>query len=304
MISHPDWPNAIWQRVAVNGIHLEVATFGNGPKLALCLHGFPEMAYSWRYQVGLLVELGFRVWVPNLRGYGNSDSPSDIASYRLEVLVADVRGLIEASQCSQVLLLGHDWGGALAWTLAAQHPTLIHQLVVCNLPHPRCFLREVRRPPQLFLSWYMLFFQLPWLPETLLGANHAQLVAAMIRHSSRKPAMFPDDVLAVYRDNASRPGGLRSMLHWYRALLRKGGWRQFGRMPETSIHIPTLLIWGDQDAALSLRTTDGTDRYVDHLTLRILPGVSHWVQQEAPEQVNSILRAWLTGEPVPDYRAV
>lgn len=280
-------------RVPANGINFEVATMGEGDRLALCLHGFPELAYSWRFQMPLLARLGYRVWAPNLRGYGATDSPPQIEAYRLDLLVEDVAALIRASGAKETILIAHDWGGMLAWTLASREPSLLHRLIVCNMPHPACFLREVRRPVQFLKSWYVLFFQIPVLPEALLGAHGAAAVGQMIRRSSQDPARFPDDVLAMYRQNASRPGGLRSMLNWYRALLRGGGMLSLARETWPAIETPTLLIWGDADSALSTRNLRGTDRYVSDLTVRRLPGVSHWVQQEAPETVNEIIAAWL-----------
>jgi pimeloyl-ACP methyl ester carboxylesterase len=312
-----NWPDVEFIRVAANGINFEVAALGSGDRLALCLHGFPEHAYSWRHQMPLLARLGYRVWAPNLRGYGGTDSPREVSAYRTRTLVEDVAALILASGAKETLLLAHDWGGALAWSLAIeQHaksaragdpgleqPGLIDKLVVMNLPHPACFARELRRPPQLFQSWYMFFFQLPWLPEFMLGRRNARATSSIIRGSSRNPARFTDEDLEVYRANAARPGGLTAMINWYRALFR-GGLRGFRSGPIPVIHIPTLFLWGDADRALSLRTTQGTDKYVSNLTFRVFPGISHWIQQEAPEAVNAMLEAWLTGRPVPEYEEI
>ena len=290
-------------RVQANGIGFEVATAGTGDRLALCLHGFPEHAYSWRYQIAPLTQLGYRVWAPNLRGYGNSDSPQEITAYRLQTLVDDVAGLIAASGAQETLLIGHDWGGALAWLIAMDRPALLNRLIVLNLPHPACFLRELKRPVQFLKSWYVLLFQIPRLPEFLLGAGHARGVAHMILNASRDRSCFPEETLEVYRRNASRPGGLTAMLNWYRAALQLGGMPKLRRETYPVIETPTLLLWGDADAALSLRATRGTDKYVSHLTFRVLPGVSHWIQQEAPETVNAMIAAWLQGRRVPEYKA-
>jgi epoxide hydrolase 4 len=293
--------NVKFIRVAANGINFEVATMGSGDRLALCLHGFPEHAYSWRHQMPLLARLGYRVWAPNLRGYGGTDSPQKVSDYQTRMLVKDVAGLIKASGAKETLLLAHDWGGALAWSLAMEQPQLVDRLVILNLPHPACFARELRRPPQLFLSWYMFFFQLPWLPEFLLARRHGRATSGIIRGSSRYPARFTDEELEVYRANAMRPGGLRAMINWYRALLRGGGLKRFVRRDVRTIHIPTLFLWGDADTALSIRTTLGTEKYVTDLTFRIFPGVSHWIQQEAPDEVNAMIEAWLLGRCVPEY---
>jgi len=310
-----NWPDVQFIRVAANGIHFEVATMGSGDRLALCLHGFPEHAYSWRYQMPLLARLGYRVWAPNLRGYGNTDSPQEVSAYKTRTLVEDVAALIQASGAKETLLLAHDWGAALAWSLAiAQHAKstragdsaierkqLIDRLVILNLPHPACFARELRRPPQLFMSWYMYFFQLPWLPEKLLGRNQGRATSGIFRRTSRTPARFPAEDLEVYRANAARPGGLTAMLNWYRAAFRGGTFRRFLSGDIPVIHVPTLLLWGDADTALNIRGTHGTEKYVSKLTFRVFPNVSHWIQQEAPEAVNTMLEAWLTGRPVPQY---
>jgi pimeloyl-ACP methyl ester carboxylesterase len=249
----------------------------------------------------LLAGLGYRVWAPNLRGYGATDSPREAAAYATRTLVEDVASLIQAANPRETLLLAHDWGAALAWSLAMDRPHLIDRLVILNLPHPACFARELRRPVQLARSWYMLFFQLPWLPELLLGRRQGRATAELIRRTSRNPARFTDDDLEIYRANAARPGGLTAMINWYRALLRGGAMRRFFGQNVPVIEMPTLFLWGNADVALSLRTTRGTEKYVRNLTFRVLPGVSHWIQQEAPEAVNAMLSAWLAGQRVPEH---
>jgi pimeloyl-ACP methyl ester carboxylesterase len=224
-----------------------------------------------------------------------------VAAYKTRTLVDDVAALIEAANPREVLLLAHDWGAALAWLLAMDQPKLINRLVILNLPHPACFAREVRKPVQLFKSWYTLFFQLPWLPEHILGRREGRGASELIRKTSRNPARFPDEALEIYRANAARPGGLRTMLNWYRAFFRYGGLRRFFGNDIPVIHTPTLFLWGDADVALSLRTTLGTEKYVSDLTFRVFPGVSHWIQQEAPDEVNAMLEAWLLGRRVPEY---
>jgi pimeloyl-ACP methyl ester carboxylesterase len=288
-------------RVAANGINFEVATMGAGDRLALCLHGFPEHAYSWRNQMPLLARLGYRVWAPNLRGYGATESPREISDYQPKILVQDVASLISAAKPKETLLIAHDLGAVLAWLLAMEQPQLIDGLVILNLPHPACFAREVRKPTQLFKSWYTLFFQLPWLPEKILGRRQERGAAELIRKTSCKPALFPDEVLEIYRANAARPGGLTAMLNWYRGFFRNGGLKRFFRHDIPRIHIPTLFLWGDQDVALTNRTTRGTEKYVTDLTFRVFPGVSHWIQQEAPDEVNAMIEAWLLGRRVPEY---
>jgi len=298
------WDGVEIIRVPANGINFEVATMGSGDRLALCLHGFPEHAYTWRHQLPALARMGYRCWAPNLRGYGGTDSPQDIASYTGPTLVEDVASLIQAAGARETLLMAHDWGAALAWMLAIERPQLINRLVILNLPHPVCFMRELRRFPQMFKSWYMLFFQIPLLPEYVLGRGGGRATANLIRDSSRNPARFTPDAMEVFRQNAARPGGLTAMLNWYRAMFRGGELKRLRGARFPKIETPTLFLWGDADQALSIQTTRGTEKYVSDLTFRVFPGVSHWIQQEQPEAVNAMLEAWVTGTRVPEYKEV
>jgi pimeloyl-ACP methyl ester carboxylesterase len=290
------------QRVAANGLEFEVATCGDGPRFALLLHGFPECNYSWRHQMPLLARMGYRVWAPNLRGYGGTSRPGRVRDYRMRNLVDDVAGLIDAAGAEKTLLIGHDWGGAVAWVAALAEVRPLEGLVAMNLPHPRLFRRGLRTLRQLRRSWYIFFFQLPWLPEALLGANGARRVSGMIRGSAARKERFPGEVLEVYRKNAARPGAIAAMLAYYRAFLRYPPDDELARAIYRKLETPTLMIWGEEDVALGKELTVGTEELVSDLTLRYLPGVSHWVQQEDPETVNAMIEAWLDGRDVPEAR--
>jgi pimeloyl-ACP methyl ester carboxylesterase len=288
--------------VDANGLRFEVDTCGEGDRLVLCLHGFPEAAFSWRHQLPLLAELGYRAWAPNGRGYGRTARPPKVDDYRTDRLVADVAGLIDVSGARSVTLIGHDWGAAVAWLFATDRVRPLERLVIMNVPHPALFARRLRSFDQAARSWYMLFFQLPWLPELALSRNGAAPVARAFLSSARDKTRFPPEVLDVYRRNALAPGALTAMLNWYRALGRDV-LRQ-GRRKYAVIDVPTLMIWGEADTALTKATTFGTERYVRDLTMRYLPGVSHWVQQDAPLAVNALLTAFLRGERVPESSEV
>jgi len=288
------------EQVRANGLRFHVAACGEGDRLALCLHGFPENWFSWRFQLPFLARLGYRVWAPDLRGYGGSDRPARVQDYAIERLMDDVAGLVDASRARTTVLLGHDWGAVVAWYFALRAVRPLDGLVILNVPHPACAERELRRPAQLRRSWYMLFFQIPWLPETLLGLHGASAIGEAFRRSAVDKSRFPDAVVQVFQRAAARPGALAAMLHYYRALLRGGGARRQRALGYPVIETRTLMIWGEEDVALTKATTFGTEQYVRDLTLRYLPGVSHWVQQEAPESVNALLEAWLTHRPVPD----
>ena len=285
------------QTIRANGIDFKVAAIGSGDRLALCLHGFPESSFSWRYQLPLLARMGYRAWAPDLRGYGGSTRPLGVGAYALQHLEEDVAALIEASGAKQVVLVGHDWGALIAWYYAMFGRVPIARLIIMNVPHPALAQKGLRTRRQLAKSWYIFFFQIPWLPEYGLARNACEAIGRVFRDMAVDKSRFPDEVLRVYRDAAGVPGALTAMLNYYRALFR--GLRRNRRRGIARIDIPTLMIWGEVDAALGKELTYGTDRYVSNLTLRYLPNVSHWVQQEAPETVNAMIEAWLLNRSVP-----
>lgn len=275
-----------------NGFRFAVDEAGKGDRLALCLHGFPESRFSWRFQLPLLAQMGYRAWAPDLRGYGDTEpKPQDVASYRIERLMEDVAALIDASGAREVTLIGHDWGAGLAWTFAANRVRPLQRLVIMNVPHPAVFAQHLRRSPrQLARSWYMMFFQLPRIPEWLNTRRDAAVIRRAFRGMAVDKSRFPDEVLDRYAADAQRPGAMTGMVNWYRAAARFPG-KLAGPWPV--IEIPTLIVWGEADAALGLELLNGTEAFVSDLTVRRLPNVSHWVQQEAPDAVNEILKGWL-----------
>jgi len=281
-------------------MRFEVLTAGDpaSEHLALLLHGFPESAFSWRHQMPLLAKLGYRVWAPNQRGYGRTTRPQGRKAYRQELLIDDVAALIDVSGAKRVTLMAHDWGGILAWAFAMRKVRPLERLVVMNIPHPTLFRQALRGWKQRRKSLYALFFQLPWLPEWVLGRNGAEAVGRAFTGMAIDSSRFPEEVIEVYRANARQPGALTAMLNWYRANLLGNATSE---EPAAIIETPTLMIWGEEDRALGKEMTYGTDEFVYDLTLRYLPRVSHWVQQEAPDKVNAILEAWLLGDEVPYF---
>ncbi len=280
-------------RVVANGLTFAVDRCGTGQKFALLLHGFPESKFSWRYQLPLLAELGFTAWAPDLRGYGGTDRPGGVAAYAMTHLRDDVTGLIDAARAQgitgPVTLIGHDWGGAIAWDYVLEPARPIERFIVMNLPHPKKFAAGLKTWAQLRRSWDMFFFQLPVLPERWLAANNAAVLGKMFRGMAVDKSRFPREVTEVYRRNALQPGALTAMVNYYRALFR------FPRRARRAklLEIPTLMIWGEADTALGKELTYGTGELVRDFTLKYLPA-SHWVQQEAPDEVNRIIRDWLT----------
>ena len=285
--------------VDANGLKFEVDKCGAGDKLAICLHGFPENSFSWRYQLPMLADAGYEAWAPNMRGYGGSSRPALVEDYHIDRLMDDVAALIDASGHENVVLIGHDWGAIVAWQFAIERKRSLEKLIICNVPHPGPAQRAMRSGfAQLRRSWYILFFQIPWLPEFLLGLNDAKAIGDVMRHSCVDESMFPPEVGEVYRQNANLPGALKAMINYYRALLR--GRKEVAARGLPIINVPTLMIWGEEDVALTRETTYGTQEYVRDFQIRYLPRVSHWVQQEAPEQVNVMIKAFLEDTPVPE----
>lgn len=290
------------EMIEANGLSFETDICGDGEKFALLLHGFPESSFSWRFQMPLLAELGYTVWAPNLRGYGHSSRPPKVADYNMTHLLDDVAGLIDAAKqrgiAGPVTLMTHDWGGAIGWSFVLTQKRALDRFVVMNLPHPTQFMKNVRGWAQLKRSWYIFFFQIPWLPEKLMTARGAKAIGDAFFNMAVDKTKFGPDVLQVYRKNALIPGAMKAMINYYRASFRDNPLKDIWENPPM-VEVSTLMLWGEEDAALGKELTYGTDTLVTDFTLRYLPGVSHWVQQEAPQTVNAMLKSWLTGAPVP-----
>ncbi len=278
--------------VRANGLRFAVHTAGEGDKLALCLHGFPEAWFSWRHQMPLLAKLGYRVWAPDLRGYGDSDRPGRTSDYAVDRLVDDIAGLIDASGSKDVTLVAHDWGGHLAWELATTGVRPLSRLVNMNIPHPRVMTRAIwgGNLAQVRRSWYIFAFQIPGFAERFLSRNDHEAIANAFRGMAIDKSRFPDELLDLYRANAAKPGAIKAMVSYYRAALRNPTKRKHVEKLET----PTLLIWGEDDTALGKELAIESCDLVKDITLELIPKCSHWVQQEQPEKVNAILERWLT----------
>ena len=271
-----------------NGLDFACDFAGEGPDVALCLHGFPESRFSWRYQLPVLAKAGWRAVAPDLRGYGQSSRPVGKAAYHIDHLVDDVAAMFEALGARRKLLIAHDWGAVIAWVTAMRRAVDLDGLMIMNVPHPTVFGDLIAHyRPQQRKSWYVAFFQIPWLPEFLLTRNRAEPIGKAFLNMAVNKAMFPPEVLDVYRQNALIPGALTAMINYYRANL--------GVLKAVSppIDIPTLMLWGEEDTALDIKLTEGYGPHVKDFTLVRFPGVSHWVQQEAPEAVNAAMLAWL-----------
>lgn len=272
-----------------DGIYLHAVVSGPemGP-LVVLLHGFPEFWHSWRRQIPVLAEAGFCVIAPDQRGYNLSDKPHPVSAYRLDALTADVAAILDWARRERAIIVGHDWGGAVAWRFAMDYPSRVERLVVMNAPHPVAFAREMRRWPQRRRSWYMFYFQIPWLPEALFGLSPAGTARLFFRKAAFRKAAFSDDDLRAFATAMAQPGALRSMIHWYRAAFRYPPAQRV-----RPIEAPTLLIWGVRDIALGVELTRGLDKWVPNLAIHYIQDCGHWVQNEATEEVNAALLAFL-----------
>lgn len=299
--------------IETNGVRLHCVVEGSGP-LVVLLHGFPEFWYSWRHQIAALAP-HFTVVAPDLRGYNESEKPSQVAAYAMSELVADVDGLIRAFGQERAVIVGHDWGGGVAWSFAMERPAMTRKLVVMNCPHPAVLAQHFQgNLRQLTRSWYMFFFQIPWLPEFLMGMSHAWPVGNAVRQSAIQKHAITDEDVQRLRDAASHAGALRSAINYYRAAFRDQNAQ--GMLPDVlrrffhgdrelppprrtfddwpKITAPTMLIWGEQDVALGKELTFGLEPLVPGgIDVRYVPDSGHWVQQERPDLVNRWLLEFL-----------
>ncbi len=282
-----------WQHreIITNGIRMHYVTQGEGPLIVL-LHGFPEFWYSWRHQIPFLAEHGYTVVAPDLRGYNDTEKPHK--GYDIPTLVRDVVGLIRGLRQQRAIIVGHDWGGVLAWAFAINYPEMTERLIVMNAPHPASMMRELRTPKQLCKSWYIFAFQIPWLPEYILGRNHANEIGRILRGAAVQKSVFQGEVTAKYQQAMSKPGAIKASLSYYRQLFRRLPLLLLTyRSDKAHISVPTLLIWGEQDIALGIELTTGLERWVDDIEIKRIPDSGHWVQQEKPEMVNQYILDFL-----------
>lgn len=276
--------------IDTNGVRLHVVTAGpqDGP-LVILLHGFPEFWYGWRHQIGPLAEAGFRVLVPDQRGYNLSDKPSGIAAYSLDRLCDDVAGLIASQGRQTCNLVGHDWGAAVTWWFASRSPELLERAAIVNVPHPVVMRKQLQKNfSQLRKSWYMFFFQLPWLPEQFIGMRNYRGALDSLRRTSRA-GTFNDDELAHYRQAWSQPGAMTAMINWYRAMLRVAP----AKLKSIRVTVPTLILWGVKDRFLGEELLEPSLRLCDNGRAVRFPDATHWLQHEEPEAVSQQLIAFL-----------
>ena len=276
----------------VGDVTLRWAEAGEGP-IVLLLHGFPECWVSWRRQIDALTTAGYRVIAPDQRGYPNTSKPQGVASYHIDRLVEDVEGLRQHLGAPHIHLVGHDWGAIVAWFYAMRHDAHLQTLTIMNVPHPAHFLSMALDPEQLRMSWYILFFQLPWLPAYLLRKDGARNLRKTIT-VDRIPGTYERDDIALTAEAIAR-NGVETLLHWYRGLLRLGPVGVRRRLQR--IETPTLVLWGERDRALHKRYARPPVSWVPDQRLRYFPRASHWVQSDESTAVSEALLEHILAHP-------
>jgi pimeloyl-ACP methyl ester carboxylesterase len=278
----------------IGGVRLHYAQFGSGERLILLLHGFPECWYSWRHQ---LIAFGehFTVVAPDMRGYNLSDKPSRVEDYQLQCLVDDVTGLIRHFGKKDAAVVGHDWGAIVAWEVALRHPEYVWRLAALQVP-PLAVWRKNITLKQALMSWYMLFFQLPTLPEWYISRDDFATIDAMFTQTVMRPGTITKEDIAFYKKALREPGAVTAGLNYYRANLFPI-LRQRGKGKESgggAVRVPTMFIFGEKDHAIIPETVRGVGHYVDGPYSEVrLRTVGHWTQQEAHSEVTAALKSFL-----------
>jgi pimeloyl-ACP methyl ester carboxylesterase len=271
-------------RIRGDGVELEVRDEGGAEEPpVLLVHGFPDSSYLWRHQVEALTGAGLRAIVPDMRGFGASDKPAAVEDYRLTRAVADLVAILDALGIKRARLVGHDWGAAVAWLLAALHPDRIERLVAMSVGHPAAQRRTIADREK---AWYMLLFQFDGVAEELLRRDDWRLFREWLRE---------DGDVERYVADLSRPGALTAGLSWYRANLHPK--RQLERRPQLPpVQAPTLGVWSTGDHYLNEQPMlDSADHVTGPWRYERVEGASHWMQLDATDRVNALLLEFLTG---------
>lgn len=282
-----------FQWIETNGIRLYTAVAGpeDGP-LVLLLHGFPEFSYGWKHQIGALADQGYRVMAPDQRGYNVSSKPEGAENYTLNLLRDDIVEIILWSGKEKAVVIGHDWGGAVAWQLAATRPELVEKLIAINIPHPLAMPKVMMRNPlQWVRSSYMAYFQIPQLPEKMMAADDFRFMEQAMKNTSRKNTFSKED-FENYKEAWAQKGALSGMLNWYRAL-SNGSFRQ---TPEKKIEVPVRILWGIGDQFLSPQLAKESLNFCEDAELVFIGQATHWVHHEQPEIVNQLIQEFLEKE--------
>jgi pimeloyl-ACP methyl ester carboxylesterase len=274
--------------IDVNGIRLHYVEEGSG-ELVILLHGFPEFWYGWRKQIPVLSR-NYRIVAPDMRGFNLSDKPQGVSQYKIDILAKDIAELIQKLGGGKAILVGHDWGAAVAWTVASLYPDLLTKLVIINVPHPA----EMRKAliglnlAQWARSYYMFLFQLPWLPEWFIGRDTARVFTKTFARFSPSGTAPSETEIQEYVKAYRQPGALTATINYYRAAMRY----PFHLDTSVQLPMPVLMLWGEQDKALGKELTLNTKQYCKNLEVIYDPTSGHFIQYDNPELVNEKLLAF------------
>jgi epoxide hydrolase 4 len=273
----------------VNGVNLHVGHAGKQHrKILLFLHGFPEYSYGWKNQIPFFVEKGYHVVVPDQRGYNLSSKPQGIAAYKLEILMRDIVELIKSITSEKIIIIGHDWGGAVSWALALHHPELIAQLIILNMPHPQVMRETLKtNPKQMLKSWYAGFFQVPRLPEFLISRFDYKILASGIRKNANNGAISLVDI-EQYKKAWRQRDALKSMINWYRAF------RESNLHLDLEVSVPTLILWGIKDQFLIKEMAGKSLKRCLYGQLIFFQDLTHWLHHEDPERINNMILEFIS----------
>ncbi|WAC48533.1 alpha/beta hydrolase [Asticcacaulis sp. SL142] len=273
-------------KIRANNLDFTVDETGEGEDVMLLLHGFPQSRLAWTPLMSSLATTGWRIVAPDMRGYGDTERPSRLKDYRIEALTRDVVGLFDALKARRRIVIGHDWGGVIAWRTAIDHADKINGLVVINAPHPIVFDTLLKSGlKQRLRSLYVLFFLLPLLPEWHVTRRKGK---GLMETLGRQSSAFSGEALAVYARNICQPGAATAMINYYRANMT----RLVAPYMHKPLQVPVQMVWGMNDPFLDRALTDGNEALVADFTLASLEGISHWVLEEAPDRVVDAIHQW------------
>jgi len=275
----------------VNGIKLHALHDGEGNReIIIFLHGFPEFSYAWHRQIPFFAARGFHALAPDQRGYNLSSKPRGISAYTIDKLVADMAAWIKQITTQKVILVGHDWGGGVAWMLATQHPELLKKLVILNMPHLAVIKKHLKSNfKQMLKSWYVAFFQLPFLPEIACRfQNYRFLSSSLVRTANKNT--FTNAEIDIYKKAWRQPYALTAMINWYQAYLLDA------TKTYSDVTIPTLIIWGKKDATLSAAMAKDSLKHCTQGKLIYIDDATHWLHHEKPDMLNELILNFVTGK--------
>lgn len=263
-------------------------------EVVVMLHGFPECWNTWRHQIPVLAEAGYRVYAPNMRGYGLSSKPDEIDDYHVDKLIQDVDAIRRLSGAKKIHLVGHDWGAVVAWWYALNKPEHLASLSILNVPHPAAFLKVLKsKPAQLLKSWYIFYFQIPYLPELTVPFNKFFFFRNVLNRTSNRGSYDKSD-FAELQKHWSIPGSLKAMINYYRSAIRSQPKPPNGNTVDT----PTQILWGENDLALTLEMAHLSEKYLTNGTLTTYPDATHWLAHDKPDEINQRLLSHFAAHPV------